>query len=85
MAGIGDQSISSSVQAMTEHGMVQASLGRRTQSSVSLSVVREYIYMAANSCYHDRRLTSETTEERVSRLHQMSVHQCDRQTGMSDY
>ena len=35
-------------------------------------------------CYHDR-LTSETTEERVSRLQQMSVHQRDKQTGMSDY
>ena len=29
--------------------------------------------MAANAGYHDR-LTSKTTEERVSRLQQMSVH-----------
>ena len=40
-AGVGDQSISSSMQAWIL-SMVQASLGRHTQSSVSLSVAREY-------------------------------------------
>ena len=69
--------------ALCAASLVQALLGHRTQSSVSLSVVRG-IYTAANACYHDR-LTSETTVERVSRLQQMSVHQRDRQTGRSDY
>ena len=51
---------------------------------LSEPVCGEGVYTAANACYHDG-LTSETTEERVSRLQQMSVHQRDRQTGMSDY
>ena len=77
-AGIGDQSISSSVQAWIL-SMVQASLGRRTQSFVSLSVAREYARQHLNACYHDR-LPSETTETdwhvRPSRRGKPVQHDC---------
>ena len=84
-AGVGDQLISSSVQAWIL-SMMQASLEHRTQSSVSLFVAREYARQRMRATMIDShprllRLTGMSDYRGEESQYSITVHQ----TGIQDY